>query len=338
MIFQIRPSSPPLRPGSAPSPEKGERGGAPQFLGGARVACLEAPAPWRVTLPVDAAAVPPGPHLGPLPSSSAPLCVRGWGPGPQVGRRAGWRGERVWTRAALSRPCLAGRRSCRRRRCRRRPRPSASPGETRAVPIASALAQVRGRVGLGRICVGSTLLSISGPQPGQNQGGVASSRLLAAASTHLLLVCRLYLQHGDLNTGYPRSVRRPERAMTVRWLGPRMQELARWMVVRQAGDAHLLVCGKDHIPASSGSSLVSCMGLHETLECLTEGRLWTKGRGAFETLSTPQVWCACILIGACGVYTMEEYISAETSFDQRKVKRSWLIFPLQNCPPPASWP
>lgn len=129
MIFQIRPSSPPQRPGSAPSPEKGERGGAPQFLGGARVACLEAPAPWRVTLPVDAAAVPPGPHLGPLPSSSAPLCVRGWGPGPQVGRRAGWRGERVWTRAALSRPCLAGRRSCRRRRCRRRPRPSASPGE-----------------------------------------------------------------------------------------------------------------------------------------------------------------------------------------------------------------
>lgn len=58
--------------------------------------------------------------------------------------------------------------------------------ETRAVPIAPALAQVRGgRVGLGRVCVGSTLPSISGPQPGQNQGGVASSRLLAAASTRL---------------------------------------------------------------------------------------------------------------------------------------------------------
>ena len=59
------------------------------------------------------------------------------------------------------------------------------------------------------------------------------------------------------------------------------------------------------------------MGLQETPECLTQGRLWTKGKGAFETLSTPQGWCACILIiVACWVYTMEEYISAETSFDK----------------------
>lgn len=73
------------------------------------------------------------------------------------------------------------------------------------------------------------------------------------------------------------------------------------MVVRQAGDAHLLVCGKDDIYTCKLwlFSLVSCMGLQETPECLKQGRLWTKGNGAFETLSTPQVWCACILIVAC---------------------------------------
>lgn len=120
----------------------------------------------------------------------------------------------MWTRAALSRSCPAGRCSCR----RRRPRPSASPGERperfRAAP---ALAQVRGWVRLSRVWVGSTLPSISGPQSGRNQGGVASSRLPGAASTHLLFVCHPYLQHGDLYTGCRRPMRRPERAMMGDW-------------------------------------------------------------------------------------------------------------------------
>lgn len=112
MIFQIRPLTPPQRPGSAPSPEKGERGGAPRFLGGARVACLEAPAPWRVTLPVDAAAVPPGPisdpsHPPPPLSVSevgAPGRTSGGGPGGGArgcgpGQRSA---DRVWLGAAAA--------------------------------------------------------------------------------------------------------------------------------------------------------------------------------------------------------------------------------------------
>ena len=244
MIFHIRPLSPPQRPGSAPSPEKRERGGVPQFLGGAQVACVEAPAPWRVTLPVDAAAVPPGPHLGPLPSSSTPLCVRGWGHRPQVGRRAGWRGERVWTLAGLSRPCLAGRSSCRRRR---RPRPSASPERD---PSGSDSPSARSGEGTGRAGQG-----LCGQHSSQHlwtaawsESGRCGFVALACCSVDSSLTRLPSLPAAQrLEPGYPRSVRRPERAMTVRWLGPRMQELARWMVVRQAGDAHLLVCGKDDI-------------------------------------------------------------------------------------------
>lgn len=96
-----------------------------------------------------------------------------------------------------------------------------------------------------------------------------------------------------------------------------------WVMVWRAGDAHLRVCGKDCAPADSGFSLVSCTGLQETPYWLTKSRFWTKGGGALETLFTPQAWCVCILIGACWVYTMEEYVSAETSFDQRRVKGSW---------------
>ena len=194
---------------------------------------------WRYQL-----TQPPGPHLGPLPSSSTPLCVRGWGHRPQVGRRAGWRGERVWTLAGLSRPCLAGRSSCRRRR---RPRPSASPERD---PSGSDSPSARSGEGTGRAGQG-----LCGQHSSQHlwtaawsESGRCGFVALACCSVDSSLTRLPSLPAAQrLEPGYPRSVRRPERAMTVRWLGPRMQELARWMVVRQAGDAHLLVCGKDDI-------------------------------------------------------------------------------------------
>lgn len=181
-------------------------------------------------------------HPPPPPLS---LCVRGWGPGPAVGRRPGGGargcgpGQRLQQTVFGWAPQLLP------------PRPPSPPKalgvrgrETRAVPDSPALAQVSGTGRAGQGLGGQQFSQHLWTAAWSESGGVASSRLLAAASTHLLLVCHLYLQHGDLNTGYPRSVRRPGKGHDSQVIRASNAGTGPVNGGQTGGDAHLLVCGR----------------------------------------------------------------------------------------------
>lgn len=123
----------------------------------------------------------PGPSWDPS-HPSPPLGVSGRGPGPHLWLPAGVEGLEGVARAEFRGPGPA-------RRCCRCPRPVGSLGERpERFQAAPALAQVRGRGRTGQGW-GERIPIISGIQPGRSLGGLASSLLCVAVSTHFSVSC-----------------------------------------------------------------------------------------------------------------------------------------------------